>query len=64
MIKAFLYISDQEFVVETNIDQIPKGVQTWERSDAIKVLVETNAADAVEDGLTEWKIVLDNIDNY
>lgn len=61
--KSVLYISDQEFVVETNIEHIPKGVQTWERSEAIKMLVETNAADGVENGLEEWKLVLDNIDN-
>lgn len=61
--KSVLYIKDNEFVVTVSPESIPKGVQTWERVTAIRVLVETLARDMVEDGVEEWKIILDNIDS-
>jgi len=63
MDKSVLYIQDGEFVVTVNPETIPAGLQQWERIEAIRVLVETLATDMVTEGIPEWKIVLDNIDN-
>jgi DNA-directed RNA polymerase subunit beta' len=63
MDKSVLYVQDDEFVVTVNPDTIPAGLQQWERIEGIRVLVESLATDMVADGIPEWKIVLDNIDN-
>lgn len=61
--KSVLYISDDQFIVSLNVEEIPKGCQRWERTDAIYELVKRLAEDAVKDDIQEWKTVLDNIDN-
>ena len=60
---SILYCTDEEFVVTVHEDTIPKDAQKWERDEAIFQLVKMVAEDAVEDGVEEWKMVLENIDN-
>jgi DNA-directed RNA polymerase subunit beta' len=61
--KSVLYMTNQEFVVTVNPETVPEDAQKWERADAIYALVKGIAEDMVEDGVDEWKLVLDNIDN-
>jgi DNA-directed RNA polymerase subunit beta' len=61
--KSILYLIDNEMVVTLNSESIPTGVRTWERIEAIHVLVETLAADMITEGIKEWKIVRDNLDS-
>lgn len=61
--KSILYITDEEIVVTMDKESIPKGARVWERTEAIYELVKQVATDAIEDGISEWKIILDNIDN-
>ncbi len=61
--KSMLYLSDNEMIVTLNPDTIPEGVNKWERVEAIRVLVETLTNDMVEDGVLEWQIIKDNLDN-
>jgi DNA-directed RNA polymerase subunit beta' len=61
--KSVLYATDEEFVVTVNPETIPEHAQKWERAEAIYELVKGVAEDAVEDGVEEYKIVLDNINN-
>lgn len=61
--KSVFYITNEDMVVTLQPDTIPDGVQIWERSEAIYQLVKHVAEDAVADGIKEWKIVLDNIEN-
>jgi len=61
--KSILYMIDGEFVVTVNEASIPEGAPRWERTDAIYELVKGIAEDAAEDGVEEWQLVLDNIDN-
>ena len=60
---SFLYMDENSFVVTVEKETIPEGMQTWERVEAIKVLVEAVAQDLVDDGQEEWQLVLDNIDS-
>jgi len=61
--KSVLYITNDQFIVSLNEEEIPEGCQRWERTEAIYELVKRLAEDAVKDNLPEWKLVLDNIDN-
>ena len=61
--KSVLYMTDEEFVVTVDEESIPEGAQKWERTNAIYELVKGVAEDAAEDGVEEWQLVLDNIDN-
>jgi DNA-directed RNA polymerase subunit beta' len=61
--KSILFITDKEYAVTLNSDDIPPGAPKWERTEAIYVMVKGVAEEAVADGIPEWKIVLDNIDN-
>ena len=61
--KSVLYMTDKEYVVTTVPESIPKGSQTWERSEAIRVLIEHVANERISNGEIEWKIVRDNIDS-
>ncbi len=61
--KSVLYVSDGDFVVTPIPEQIPQGAQTWERTQAIRVLVEGVATEMIENGVSEWKFIMDNIDS-
>ena len=61
--KSVLYMTDDEFVVTLNPESIPEGAQKWERAEAIYELVKGVAEDAIEDGVEEWQLVMENIDN-
>ena len=61
--QSILYMTNNEFVVSVQENTIPEGAQKWERTAAIFELVKGIAKDAIEDGVEEWNIVLDNIDN-
>ena len=61
--KSVLYATDEEFIVTVNPETIPDNAQKWERAEAIYELVKGVAEDAVEDGVDEWKVVMDNIHN-
>jgi len=61
--KSYYYATDEEFVVTFEEESIPEGVEKWERTNAIFEMVKHAAEDMVADGVDEWKLVLDNIDN-
>jgi len=61
--KSVLYLDDDSFFVTVGDDE-PAGVKgKWERSEAIQVLVEGLAKEMVEDGVSEWQLILNNINN-
>jgi DNA-directed RNA polymerase subunit beta' len=61
--KSVLYLADGDMIVTLNPETIPQGINTWERVQAIMVLVQTLTADMVADGIKEWEIVRDNLDS-
>jgi DNA-directed RNA polymerase subunit beta' len=61
--KSYMYSDGVEHVVTTDETRRPRDKEIYERSDAIYKLVEDVATMFAEDGVPEWKIVLDNIDN-
>lgn len=58
--KSVMFLSDgwPEIVVDPL--QVPPNAQTWERTDAIKKLIETVAVEAAETK-EDWKLIRDNI---
>lgn len=61
--KSILYKYNDEHVVTFDKNSIPNGAQKWEKLEAIQQLVHDVATYMVEDGIEEWQIVLNNIDN-
>jgi DNA-directed RNA polymerase subunit beta' len=61
--KSVLYLDDDGFFVSVGETE-PEGIiDKWERAEAIKILVNGLATQMVEEGVPEWKLILDNIDN-
>lgn len=61
--QSVLYMDRDELVVTVAPDNVPKGVQTWDRAEAIQVLVEGIANDMIAEGIDEWQLIIDNIDS-
>jgi len=61
--KSILYCTNDEYVVTTTTETIPDKAPVWERTEAIRVLVEFIANEMISEGEEEWKIVRDNIDS-
>jgi len=61
--KSVLYADDNGFAVTLNEDQIPSDAEKWERAEAIRVLVEGYADMMLEEGITEWSLIKNNINN-
>ena len=61
--KSVFYTTSEEFIVTVNEDSIPDDATKYERTEAIHQMVLSIANDMVEDGIEEWNIVLENIDN-
>jgi len=61
--QSVLYKTGDELVVTPIPEQIPEGVETWERAEAIEVLVKNIATEMIEEGIAEWQIILNNINS-
>ncbi len=61
--KSALYLDGDTYAVTTNSDTLPKDIKRWEKTDAIYKLVEIIATPLAEEGIEEWKLVIDNIDS-
>lgn len=60
---SILYEYEGELQVTLTQEQIPRGAQTWEKSEATRVLVESIAETLVAYN-ENWQIIIDNIDNF
>lgn len=61
--KSFLYMDEEDHIINNNVEVIPEGSQVFERTDAIYKLVYDFAVMMAGEGIKEWKLVLDNIDS-
>ena len=61
--QSVYYTTKEEYVVTLDAEEIPEEAQKWERTTAIFEMVRALAEDMVADGVEEWNLVLDNIDN-
>ena len=61
--KSFMYSDGVEHVVTSDETKRPREGTIYERTDAIYKLVKDIATGLANEGIEEWKIVLDNIDN-
>ena len=61
--KSVLYIDGDEHVVTVNSEAIPSGSQTWEKTEAIEKLITDIANNMASEGIEEWKMIQDKIDN-
>ncbi|MHA1802248.1 MAG: hypothetical protein ACTSWJ_10970 [Candidatus Heimdallarchaeaceae archaeon] len=61
--KSVLYMTDDAYVVTTDPTTVPANSQTWERTEAIGVLVDYISKEMIDEGQNEWKIVRDNIES-
>jgi DNA-directed RNA polymerase subunit beta' len=59
--KSVLYIEDDDFIV-TSEENVPEGEDTYERLEAIYMLVEGLAKVLSNEGLSDWKLIYDNLD--
>jgi len=61
--KSFMYVDGTEHVVNYDETQRPRGVQIYEKTDAVYKLVFDVATQMAEEGIEDWKNVLLNIDS-
>jgi DNA-directed RNA polymerase subunit beta' len=61
--KSVLYMDEGEHVVIVNPEILSPEIETWEKTDAIEKLVTDVATTMAEDGIAEWKLIKDNINN-
>jgi len=61
--KSFMYSDGVEHVVTSDETKRPREGTIYERTDAIYKLVKDIATGLANEGIEEWKIVVDNIDN-
>jgi len=50
-----------DFVVVSDIEAVPEGVETFEGIDAIETMIHDLSRDMAEEGRPDWKLVFDNI---
>ncbi len=61
--KSVLYMDQDEHIVTVNPERIPSGTPTWEKTEAIQKIVEDLANSLSEEGIQEWKMIKNNINN-
>ena len=61
--KSALYMDNDTYAVTTSSDTLPIDIEKWEKTDAIYKLVEIIATPLAEEGIEEWKLIIDNIDS-
>jgi len=61
--KSFLYMDEEDHIINNNTEVIPEGSAVFERTDAIYKLVHDFAVMMSGEGIKEWKLVLDNLDS-
>jgi len=61
--KSVLYMDNDEHVITTNPENIPPGTPIWEKTDAIYKLVEDIAKLLADEEISEWQLILNNIDS-
>jgi len=61
--KSVLFMSDDTHVITTHPEAVPPNARTWEKTDAIYKLVYDFAKFMSKEGVSEWKLILDNIDS-
>jgi len=60
--KSYLVIEDDEYLVTSDPSSIPSGARTFEKVNAIKELIITLSNKLSSDGIKEWEMVKNNID--
>jgi DNA-directed RNA polymerase subunit beta' len=62
--KSFMYEDKIEgYMVSTAPEDIPPKVKVWEKTEAIKLLIERMANEMVKEGIEEWKVIQNNLDS-
>jgi len=61
--KSVLYMDNDEHVVTTEPERLPKGTRIWEKAEAIYKLVEDIARSLAEEDVEEWQLIVDNLDS-
>jgi DNA-directed RNA polymerase subunit beta' len=61
MEKSVLYMDNDEHVVTTVPENLPRGTKIWEKTDAIEKLITDLAEKFSKEGIAEWKLVKYNI---
>jgi len=61
--KSFLYLDGDEHVIGNDTTKLPPNTKIWEKTDAIYKMILDLATYLTGEGLTEWKLILDNIES-
>lgn len=62
--KSFMYEDKIEgYMVTTAQEDAPLKSKIWEKTEAIKLIIERMSNEMVAEGIEEWKVVKDNIDS-
>jgi DNA-directed RNA polymerase subunit beta' len=61
--KSVLYMDGDEHIVSLHPENIQQGTQIWEKTDAIEKLITDVAELMSSEGIEEWKLIKDNINN-
>lgn len=61
--KSLLYQDGDDFIVTLSPETIPEGLPKWERTDAIRKIVEVYVENELVDGIEDWEMIKNNLDN-
>jgi DNA-directed RNA polymerase subunit beta' len=61
--KSYMYIEDEDHIIRTDEVALPPGIITYERTDAIRKMVEDFSKNLSQEGFQEWQHVYKNIDS-
>ena len=61
--KSYMYSDGVEHVILTDEEKRPSNVDIYERTDAIYKLINDVSKGMAKEGIQEWKIISENIDN-
>jgi len=61
--KSYLYMDGLEHIVGSDQDKIEAGIEYWERTDAIYKLIKDLSLLFAKDGVPEWVLIYNNIEN-
>ena len=62
---SVLYITEEDNVIEYIVveeEDVPEGVETWEKIEAIQKVVEGLSKQLADEGVKEWQLIYDNVD--